>query len=144
MWDKKSLYANSDRDFLTTGGLWVSLPMQENPVIGVTEYTMLFRREVLRFVYETQGIDYRGETSINPLKLSVFVRRHLLCFTRLQGPIWTAERVSSSPWPRSKWEARGPVGLATAMHYSAALTAFCNACLDVDHIWFSVQPHYRP
>lgn len=42
--------------------------MQKNPVIGVTEYTLLFRREVLRFVYETQGIDYRGETSINPLK----------------------------------------------------------------------------
>lgn len=142
-WDKKSLYANSDRNVFTTGGLSASFPMHENPVIGVTEY-MLFRRGELRFAYETQGIDYSEETSINKLKLSIFVRRHLLCFTRLQGLIWTAERVSSSLWPHSKWEARGPVGLATVAEWSATLTAFGNARLDVDHIGFSVQPHYRP
>lgn len=68
---------------------------------------MLFRRRDLRFVQETQGIDYREETSINQLKLSIFVRRHLFRFTRLQGPIWATERVSSSLWPRSKWEAKG-------------------------------------
>lgn len=32
-------------------------PMQENPVIGVTEYTVLFAGGEGMFVYETQGID---------------------------------------------------------------------------------------
>lgn len=36
------------------------------------------------------------------------------------------------------------MGLATVADWSAALTAFRDARLDVDHIWFFVQTHYRP
>ena len=50
-----SLYANSETDFLTTGGTEYLFLMQDSPVIGLTEYTMLFRREGV--VYETRGID---------------------------------------------------------------------------------------
>lgn len=108
------------------------------------EIPPMFKRGKLRVQYETQGRDYGEETSISPLKLLVFVRKHLFWFTGLQGPIWATERVSSSPWPRCKWEARGPEGPATVADRSGALTAFRDASLDVDHIWFFVQPHYSP
>lgn len=108
------------------------------------EIPPMFKRGKLRVQYETRGRDYGEETSISPLKLLVFVRKHLFWFTGLQGPIWATERVSSSPWPRCKWEARGPEGPATVADRSGALTAFRDASLDVDHIWFFVQPHYSP
>lgn len=57
---------------------------------------------------------------------------------------WRAQKVAFCHWPGSKWEAKVPVGLATAVNWNAALTAFCDAGLDVDHVWFSVQPHYCP
>ncbi len=126
--------------------IWVSFPTQENPIIGLTEYVNHAVFEVgAEVALWDAGDRLRRKTSINPVKLSVFVRRHLFYFTRLQGPISAAERVSSSPWPRSKWEAKGPVGpAARVVDWSATLTAFCDARLDVDHIRFSVQPHYRP
>lgn len=103
--------------FLTAGAIWVSLQMQGNPVIGWQNIPCCLEGGEGRFVYETQGKDLEEETSINPAKVCVFVRRHTVCFTRLQGPIWWADRVSSSPWPRSKWEAKGPVGLATTVDW---------------------------
>lgn len=126
------VYSDFQTDFLIKGAKWVFFNQTQ----------LLWQKMLFRGGEMTFGLNRRD--IYQPTKLLILVRRHLFYFTRLQFPIWRAEQALSFPWPHYKWETKGAVGLAIAVDWSAALTAFRDTCLDVDHIWFSVQPYYRP